>query len=91
MSKRLFLCRKRTGITYRVFHILELAGCRVVIEPGVAGWDSVMSAYGIWMGLRGEWPLDLHLLTRAGGTAWGAFYWRWYFDEGGVFPASDAV
>lgn len=29
-------------------------------------WEAVMSAYAMWMGIRGAWSIDLHRLTRPG-------------------------
>lgn len=33
-------------------------------------WQAAMSAFAMWMGLRGDWPIDLHRLTRPGSMAW---------------------
>jgi hypothetical protein len=41
-------------------------------------WEAVMSAYAMWKGLRGDWPIDLHRLTRRGGKGW-----IMTIDEGG--------
>jgi hypothetical protein len=35
-----------------------------------AGWQAVMNAFAMWMGLRGDWAIDLHKLTRPAGEGW---------------------
>ena len=37
---------------------------------GESEWEAGMSAFAMWRGLRGDWPIDLHRLTRPAGLAW---------------------
>jgi len=56
-------------LSERIWVLSEWMGVRLPSDLGEAGWEAVMSAYAMWMGLRGDWPIDLFRLTRPGGKA----------------------
>ncbi len=39
-------------------------------DLGDGGWDAMFAAYATWMGLRGDWPIDLHRQNRPAGEHW---------------------
>jgi len=51
----------------RVARIAGWLGVELPPALGKAEWEAAMSAYATWMGLRGDWSIDLFRLQRRGG------------------------
>ncbi len=78
----------------RVQILAILLGLDLPAKLSDGEWEAAMAAYAMWKGLGGDWPIDLHRLTRPAMECWEitAEYEKMYWQpalsrENLIFPA----
>jgi hypothetical protein len=61
---------KLPNLNDRTAKLAQWLGVQLPPDLTDGGWEAGMNAYAMWMGLRGDWPIDLHRLTRPVGNGW---------------------
>ena len=54
----------------RTAKLAQWLGVQLPPDLTEGGWTATMNAYAMWMGLRGDWPIDLHQLSRPAREGW---------------------